>query len=60
MEVPKHAFWRLNVFEGASICVLLLENVYAFVRANQIVIVRHKTKRHVCGQPLVFQANVKI
>jgi hypothetical protein len=37
-----------------------LKNVYAFVRANQFVIVRLKTKRHVCDQPLDFQANVKI
>jgi ribosomal protein L31 len=36
------------------------EEVYAFVRADESVQLRHKTECHVCEHPLVFQANVEV
>jgi ribosomal protein L31 len=34
--------------------------VYAFVKADESVQLRHKTECHVCEHPLVFQANVEV
>jgi hypothetical protein len=44
----------------AFILCWLLWQVYAFVKADESVQLRHKTECHVCEHPLVFQANVEV
>jgi hypothetical protein len=60
-EAQKSVIWFVNVVEGrAFILCWLLWQVYAFVKADKSVQLRHKTECHVCEHPLVFQANVEV
>ncbi|CAK9256796.1 unnamed protein product [Sphagnum jensenii] len=51
--------WRGDLIALKGCCPNCGEEVYAFVRADESVQLRHKTECHVCEHPLVFQANVE-
>ncbi|KAH9566932.1 hypothetical protein CY35_03G002300 [Sphagnum magellanicum] len=51
--------WRGDLIALKGCCPNCGEEVYAFVKADESVQLRHKTECHVCEHPLVFQANVE-
>jgi hypothetical protein len=60
MEAQKRVNLVCESCWRAFILCWLLWQVYAFVRADESVQLRHKTECHVCEHPLVFQANVEV